>query len=77
MQLTNEVLEMWEADAQRGSTDTTAANARVLRLIEEVRDDSEQLAEMTARLIGADPAFAESVRIALTPAGREALGEAA
>ena len=69
MNLTNEVLEMWEADAENGSLDNTAANARILRLIQEVREDGDQLAELTGRLCEAEPGFRESIQ--------RALGEAA
>lgn len=65
MELTDEVIEMWEADAQRGDRDTTRANARIVRLIRELGETTALLAEMTQKLIDADPAFASRIRVAL------------
>lgn len=61
MNLTNEVLEMWEADARRGHLDVTAANARIVRLIEEERETCNLLALAHARLIAVDPEWREAV----------------
>lgn len=57
MNLTNEVLEMWEEDARRDSNDYTAANARLLRLLKELREDAELLAFQHARLFITDPEY--------------------
>jgi hypothetical protein len=61
MNLTNEVLEMWEEDARRGSTDGTAANARVLRLVTEVRETSDLLKQSHDRLMDVDAAYRDAV----------------
>lgn len=58
MNPTNEVLEMWEADASRGHTDITAANSRllnILRLMYEARKTANVLHE---RLLAIDPEYA-------------------
>ena len=65
MNLTDEVLEMWEAEARAGSTDATAANARLLALLGEHADDTRLIAELTGRLCEAEPAFKESIQRAL------------
>lgn len=65
MNLTNELLEMWEADARSGHTDITAANARILHLIAAEHETAKLLAYVTAKLIDADPVFEEIVASAL------------
>ena len=65
MNLTDEVLEAWEADARRGCTDATRANARITRLIAEIREDAETLGELTRKLAERDPLFADRLDIAL------------
>jgi hypothetical protein len=64
-QLTNEVIEMWEQEASAGHCDSTAANARILRLIAEVRGDSDHIAELTGRLYELDPGFRARIDEAL------------
>ena len=60
MNLTNEVLEMWERDARAGHTDATAANARILRLLQEIREDGEMLLFQHARLLITDPEYRQA-----------------
>ena len=65
MNLTDEVIEMWEAEARRGSTDCVAANARILKLIETHREDTEHLADEMVLVmtypIGTAQAFQQAV----------------
>lgn len=65
MELTNEVVEMWEADARRGCRDGTMANARILKLIGMHREDTTMLADLTSRLCEVDPKFAAAIEVSL------------
>ena len=65
MRLTDEQLEMYEAEARAGCRDSTKANARILKLLAEQREDTEMLAELTFRLCELDPEFSERIQVAL------------
>ena len=60
--LTNEVLEMWEADARAGCRDTTKANARIVRLVSEVHESTVLLKATHDRLRSIDPEYDEASR---------------
>jgi hypothetical protein len=62
MNLTNEVLEMWEADARAGCRDLTAANARIVRLVQEVNESTVLLKATHDRLRSVDPEYDEAAR---------------
>lgn len=69
MNLTNELLEMWEQDAKRGHGDCTAANARILRLIESDRASAQLIAYLSQGLAKINPEYAEAVNEALEEVG--------
>lgn len=69
MNLTDEIIEMWEQDARAGHCDSTAANARILALIGEHDEDTRTIAELTGRLCECDPGFRASVQSAIERRG--------
>lgn len=57
MNITNEVLELWEEEARRAAPQSTSAHAHVLHLIKEVREMTDLLAFQHARLFITDPEY--------------------
>jgi hypothetical protein len=62
MNLTSELLEMWEEDAKQGSRDNTQANARILKLVQEVREQATLLREQVQMVIDDPFGLSEAYR---------------